>query len=101
MKTVYSAPNQPLVSIFQNILEGHGIHCWLKNQFLSAGVGDIPPIECWPQLCVDDRDYPEAQRIVDEAMAARALPSWVCGSCGETMEGQFTDCWKCGASRLV
>lgn len=99
MKTVYSAPNLPLVSIFQNILEGHGIQCRLKNQFLSTGVGDIPPIECWPQLCVDDGDYPEAKRIVDEAMAAAVLPPWICGSCGEEMEGQFTDCWKCGTGR--
>jgi hypothetical protein len=99
MKTVYSAPNLPLVSIVQNILEGHGIRCQLKNQFLSAGVGDIPPIECWPQLCVEDGDYPEAQRIVDDALEEKVLAPWTCGTCGEVMEGQFSDCWKCGADR--
>jgi hypothetical protein len=49
MKTVYSASNIALVSIFQNILEGYGIRCWIKNEFLSAGIGEIPPIECWPE----------------------------------------------------
>ncbi len=25
--------------------------------------------------------------------------SWKCSRCGELLEGQFTDCWNCGASR--
>ncbi|MDD2309257.1 MAG: DUF2007 domain-containing protein [Desulfuromonadaceae bacterium] len=99
MKTVYSASTISIVSIFQNILEGHGISCWIKNEFISAGIGHIPPIECWPQLCVDDGDFSEAQRIVAEALAVKESAAWVCGSCGEEIEGQFTECWKCGSSR--
>ena len=98
MKTVYSAANMSLVSIFQYVLEGHGISCWIKNEFLSAGAGEIPPIECWPQICVDDEVYPEAQRIVDAALAVEVAAGWKC-TCGEEMEGQFTDCWHCGKSR--
>ena len=96
MKTVYSAPNISLVSIFQNILDGNGIRCRLKKEFLSAGVGDLPPIECWPQLCVKDEDYEEAKRIVDEALSEKELPAWNCDSCHEVIEGQFTECWNCG-----
>ena len=99
MKTVYSAPNISLVSIFQNILEGSGIRCWLKNQFLSAGVGDLPPIECWPQLCVEDCDFEEAKRIVEEALSEKEMTAWKCVSCEELIEGQFTECWKCGKSQ--
>ncbi|GFO55459.1 hypothetical protein GMSM_24660 [Geomonas sp. Red276] len=99
MKTVYSAPNISLVSIFQNVLKGHGIRCWTKNEFLSAGAGQLPPIECWPQLCVDDEDFAEAKRIVDEALTVRDLAAWTCESCGEEIEGQFTECWNCGNSR--
>jgi hypothetical protein len=99
MKTVYSASNLSSVSIFRNTLESYGINCWIKNEFLSAGVGEIPPIECWPQLCVDDADYEEAQRVVDEALAEKEMPVWQCGSCGEVIEGQFTACWSCGKSR--
>ncbi len=99
MKTVYSAQNIALVSIFQNILEGSGIKCWIKNEFLSAGVGEIPPIEGWPQLCVDDDDYEEAKRIVEEALSTREMTSWKCDSCGEEIEGQFTECWNCGKNR--
>jgi hypothetical protein len=99
MKSVYSAANISLLSIFQNILEGHGIRCRIKNEFLSAGVGEIPIIECWPQLCVDDEDFPEAKRIVEEALSQKELTAWKCESCGEELEGQFTECWNCGKSR--
>lgn len=101
MKTVYSASNLALVSIFRNILENCNINCWVKNEFLSAGVGEIPPIECWPQLCVDDADYGQAQRIVDEALSEKKTPVWQCASCGEVIEGQFTACWSCGKSRTM
>ena len=26
---------------------------------------------------------------------------WRCAQCGESLEGQFTECWNCGASRPV
>ncbi len=101
MKSVYSAANITIVSIIRNILEGHGIRCWIKNEFLMAGSGEIPPIECWPRLCVDDEDFPEAQRIVEEALSSGndAARAWQCASCGEEIEGQFSECWKCGESR--
>lgn len=99
MKTVYSASNISLVSIFQNILEGHGINCWIKNEFLSLGMGEIPPLECWPQLCVDDGDFGEAKCIVEEALSVKDMPAWKCDSCGEEIEGQFTECWNCGKTR--
>ncbi len=100
MKAVYSASNLSLVSIYLNILEGYGIKGWIKNEFLSAGVGEIPPIESWPQLCVDDDDYEEAKRRIDEALSEKDIPDWNCDACGEHIEGQFTACWNCGKSRI-
>jgi hypothetical protein len=97
MKTVYSASNISLVSIFQNTIKAHGIKCWIRNEFLSAGIGEIPPIECWPQLCVDD-DFLEAKQIVEEALSENDMTVWICESCGEEIEGQFAVCWKCGKS---
>jgi hypothetical protein len=100
MKTVYSAANIALVSIFQRLLEERGIKCWTKNEALLTGIGEIPPIETWPQLCVEDEDYSEAKRLVEEALSAKDIDiSWKCDSCGEVIEGQFTECWNCGKSR--
>lgn len=96
MKTVYSAQNIAVLSIMQSILEGQGITCHVRNQFLSAGSGEIPPVECWPQLCVDDADVAAAQRIIAAADAAPPLAAWRCDGCGEEIEGQFAACWNCG-----
>jgi hypothetical protein len=99
MKTVYSAANISLVSIFKDVLTGHGIRCWIKNEFTLAGMGEIPPIECWPQLLVDDDDFTAASRIVQEALAEKETASWQCPECAEEIAGQFTECWNCGTSR--
>lgn len=101
MKSVYSASNISLISIFQNILEEQGIRSWLKNEFLSAGMGELPPIECWPQLCVNDDDYAQAKGIIEEALTGKNMTAWKCDTCGEKLEGQFTECWKCGNSRIL
>jgi len=99
MKTVYSASNISFVSIYRSILAGHGIRCRIRNEFLSAGMGELPPIECWPQLCVDDDDYEEAKRIVEDALNEKDTAAWTCDACGEELEGQFSECWNCGTSR--
>ena len=100
-ETVYSAANISLVSMFKDILEQRGIKCWIRNEALSAGIGELPPIETWPQLCVEKDDYSEAKHIVEEALAAKDTSiMWKCDSCGEVIEGQFTECWNCGKSRL-
>jgi hypothetical protein len=46
MNTVYSAANISLVGVFQSILEGDGIRCRIRNEYLSAGMGELPTIEC-------------------------------------------------------
>ncbi len=99
MKTVYSASNLALVSIFKSILEENGISCRIKNEFLGTGAGELPHIECWPQLCVADNDFIDAKRIVDEALSEKNFTPWKCPSCGEDIEGQFSECWNCGKSR--
>ncbi len=98
---VYSAANISLVSIVKDILEQRGIKCWMRNAALSAGIGELPPIETWPQLCVEKDDYSEAKHIVEAALAEKDISNmWKCDSCGEVIEGQFTECWNCGKSRL-
>lgn len=100
-RSVYSAETISQVSIFEAILEQRGIKCWISNEALSAGIGGLAPIETWPQLCVEKDDYSEAKRIVEEAITAKdSSITWKCDSCGEVIEEQFTECWKCGKSRF-
>ena len=102
MKNVYSSPHLFLVNHYKNIVESYGIPCAIKNSFLSGAAGELPPTEVWPILCVEDeRDYGRAKQIVDEELTRleNVGQHWVCQNCGERIEGQFTDCWKCGSPR--
>jgi predicted RNA-binding Zn-ribbon protein involved in translation (DUF1610 family) len=35
----------------------------------------------------------------DEADVGRPRATWTCPNCGEKVEEQFTQCWKCGHNR--
>ena len=63
---------------------------------LAGALGDLPMLETWPQLYVDDADEQPALRALARAATAPAGASWTCDQCGEVLEPQFTTCWRCG-----
>ena len=100
MKRIYSSHNLAVVHHLRNLLETEGIKAVVKNQFLSSAMGDLPPAECMPELwLLSDADADRAERFLKEALSAKTGPAWICPSCKETSEGQFTQCWRCGAYR--
>ncbi len=76
-----------------------GIANYVRNEFLSGALGDLPPQEVWPEVwIIDDRDDAAARRIVaDLTVDVRGGSVWRC-TCGEALEAQFTHCWHCGAA---
>lgn len=86
----------------KNVLEAEGIRCYLRNELLTRLAGEIPFTECALELHVaDEADRWRAERILDEwrrAAPGTAEP-WTCGRCDERLEGQFTECWRCGQPR--
>ena len=97
MKRVFSSFNLQLVHHKRNLLHVERIPAVVKNEILSSGMGELPPAECQAELWVmNDADVARAQDILSESKAAG--PRWTCG-CGETLEPQFTQCWRCGACR--
>ena len=104
MRKVYSSDNGVIIGHFRQVLEDHAIPCIVRNDFLSGGAGELPVNETWPEIWViDDRDFDRARALVKTIVATvrESEPPWRCASCGEQMEGQFTNCWRCGASRPV
>ena len=102
MRKVYTSDNIAIIGHLRQVLENQAIRCIVRNDFLFGGAGELPVNETWPELwVVDDRDADRARALVDAIVATAHVsePSWRCASCGEQMEGQFTDCWRCGASR--
>jgi len=99
MKTVYSSANFLIVEHYKNVLETQGIPCVIKNSFLASAAGELPPTETWPELCViEDEHLPRAQAIInsDKTLSEKDSQAWQCQKCGESIEGQFTQCWRCG-----
>ena len=98
MVRVYSSQLLVLVVNMKNILGIHGIESRITNQYLSAAVGEIPPIEAWPQLWVSEEDGELAKRIVEEAEKDQPEfhEPWVCPNCGKEVDGLFAECWNCG-----
>jgi hypothetical protein len=96
MKRVFRASSLVEVAHARNILITAGIDSELRNQYLAGAMGDLPMIETWPQLFVDDDDEQPALRALARAAAVPAGASWICDGCGEQLEAQFTSCWRCG-----
>ena len=102
MRKVYTSDSNAIIGHLRQVLENHAIPCIVRNDFLLGGAGELPVNETWPEIWViDDADFDRARALVDAIVstAHASEPPWLCASCGEQMEGQFTDCWRCGASR--
>lgn len=102
MKKVYASPDLLSAGHVRNLLEQNGIASQLRNYYLGGGIGDLPVNECWPEIWVDDSDVVRAEQVVRElreALAEPPGPPWICPVCGERNEGQFGECWHCGAAR--
>ncbi len=99
LKRIYSSHNLAAVHHARNRLETAGIRALVKNEFLSSAMGDLPPAECQAEVWVLNADEaPRAETFLREALAAGDGAAWRCG-CGEALEPQFTQCWRCGTQR--
>lgn len=84
-----------------NVLRAAGIRCSLRNTTLAGGLGDIPFLECGPELWIDFAlDEVRARALLAEVESTPSPQvSWRC-TCGEAIEAQFGACWQCGTSRF-
>lgn len=102
MKRVYSRPLLADVAHAQNLLEHEGIASFIKHANLSSALGDLPFLDCEPELWVFvDDDAARARGVLGEALAPRSAndaPPWPCSRCGERNEPQFAACWSCGTA---
>lgn len=100
MKKVFTAENIVMTGFIKSLLESANIQCVIKNLGLSGAIGEIPPIECWPEIWImNDDDFKEAMEIIKSVNNNRVNDNlWTC-SCGELIEGQFDSCWSCGREK--
>ena len=102
MVRIYSSEDRVNVHHLRNVLEAAGVQCLVKNDSLFTLAGEIPAVECWPELwLLDESMLNKAESVIqDQSAKARGInASWQC-ACGELNEGQFTECWRCGSELI-
>ncbi len=97
----FSLADRAEAGLLKELLEREGVVCLIRNEQLFAALGEIPFLECFPELwVVDDEIWPRARLLLDGWFKnEEETASWICPSCEETLEGQFGACWKCGKKR--
>jgi hypothetical protein len=100
MKKVYSSADTMFLGHLRNLLENEGIPCEILRDHLLGTIGGLPPIECWAELWViEDYQLEKARYLVEKSMEESeegTNNTWKCRRCGEEIEAQFMECWKCG-----
>lgn len=86
------------IGLVRGLLERAGIECITKNEQLAGALGDIPFLECEPELWVlHDADLARARSILTTHNApVVGADQWRCRHCGELIDAQFEACWQCG-----
>jgi hypothetical protein len=95
MKRIYRAASLVQVAHVRNLLLTAGIASELRNQYLGGALGELPMLETWPQVLVEDDDEAAALRVLARAAQPATGEAWTCAACGERLEPQFTSCWRC------
>ena len=97
-KLLYSSFDTIFLGYIETLLSQSGIPTEYRNQYVSGGVGELPPVDVTPELWVEEAVFARAEAIVQQATSNEndMAAQWVCPECGETIEGQFAQCWQCG-----
>ena len=81
-------------------LRAAGIDCEIRNTVLSGALGEIPFLECAPQIWIRNAlDEARARELIARLRGPVEGEPWPCSRSGEVLEPQFGQCWKCGAAR--
>jgi hypothetical protein len=106
MQQVYAARDVMDAHFVQGLLAEAGIEAVVEGDLLPEPTG-----VALPTVWVRDRDVSAAEPIIEEYVQREATRQdepeaeatvrtvWTCPTCGEQIEEQFTNCWKCGAAR--
>lgn len=102
MRAIFSSHNLIDSHHVKNLLQSAGIRCRIVNEDLVRLAGEVPFPECAVQVLVErEEDRAAAETILEEFLRPRSgsRKCWACRACGETLEEQFTACWRCGSAR--
>lgn len=98
MKKLKTATNQAEIGFYKGLLEHEGIHCLIKNEFLSGASGELPVNETWPEIWVADDELDHAKAVLQSIETNDEAEPWRCEQCHQLIEPQFAVCWHCATN---
>ena len=90
------APNIAIAAFWADALRQAGFSATVQRYFLGSIAGDLPPDQCLPEVWLTRDDEKQAASAGLDDLQNRPQRLWLC-VCGETVEGGFDQCWRCGA----
>jgi hypothetical protein len=106
VKQVFVAQHPTEAHLVQGLLEANGIAAEVRGESLFGARGEAPlTADTLPSVWVLDDGQASSARAVLAAYESRDDPGasvgvlWGCPGCGEQIEPQFTECWRCGTER--
>src|SRR5690606_8240612 len=85
----------------RTLLEAQGIAATVHGANASTWLSPLMGPAVAPGVYVREADVSSATDLI-QRYQQHDLPAgqpWTCRRCGEAIEGQFTQCWNCGATR--
>jgi hypothetical protein len=106
MKQVFVAQHPAEAHFVKGLLAASGIQAVVLRESLFGARGEAPTTpDTLPSVWVcDDAEASKAAGIVADygrgpVPCGDGSAGWRCPACDERLEPQFTECWRCGASR--
>ena len=100
MKLLLRCDHAIAAAHYAGALRAAGIDCEVRNTVLSGALGEIPFLECAPQIWIHNPlDEARARELIERLRTPVAGEPWTCSRCGEVLEPQFAQCWNCGTPR--
>jgi hypothetical protein len=83
-----------------DILKEEGIRATVMGEQIDRFAGLVPTGAGLPSVWVNEEDLPTATAVLARPWESpEPQGPWVCPSCGEEIEPQYSHCWNCQASR--
>jgi hypothetical protein len=102
MKLVFTHPGHIVVAQARTCLELAGIKCVMRNEYAAGAMGELAPIDVWPELWVlRDRDYERATLLLAQSRVDIQEEDWHCRRCGTLSPATFEVCWHCAGGRYL
>ncbi len=102
MKLVYTHQSLIMVAQAKSSLDQLSIRCVIHNEYASGAMGELAPIDIWPELFVlHDRDEERARIALSYVSADSAAPEWSCKACSSLNPATFDTCWHCAADQCL